>query len=187
MQITTDEISVGQRIRVHKDTHTDEGTIVANIDGTLHFESDPIEIENDGLKFVTRKKYKLANTNWSYSSDDVRASLLFRKWKEVKDFRNKLEEDGCETPYGIFKADPKSVNRLLMAERAGIDLEWTLKDNTSVNLTKPKIKAVLVCIMRFLDANNTIAQQIRREIDNADDLSNIDVRNRWIFYSKSIT
>lgn len=75
---------------------------------------------------------------------DVKASKI----AELKSARDKAEQAPVQTEKGFFDVDDKSITRIsntiLVLEKTGLTLEWTLADNTVVEVTSIDLQNVII-------------------------------------------
>src|SRR5690606_13471226 len=78
--------------------------------------------------------------------DEIKA----HKWAEIKSRSDSLEFGGFEFEDGIYDSDQVSQSRIMGAAVAGVDQVWTLKDNTTVNLTASQLQQLYAALQAHI-------------------------------------
>ena len=78
--------------------------------------------------------------------DEIKA----QKWAEIKSQRDQLEFGGFEFEGNIYDSDQVSQGRIMGAAAAGIDQVWTLRDNTTVNLTASQLQQLYAALQAHI-------------------------------------
>ncbi|WP_151790194.1 DUF4376 domain-containing protein [Acinetobacter junii] len=80
------------------------------------------------------------------SLDEIKA----QKWAEIKSQRDQLEFGGFEFEDNIYDSDQVSQGRIMGAAAAGIDQVWTVRDNTTVNLTASQLQQLYAALQAHI-------------------------------------
>lgn len=78
--------------------------------------------------------------------DEIKA----QKWAEIKSERDQLEFGGFEFEDNIYDSDQVSQGRIMGAAAAGIDQVWTVRDNTTVNLTASQLQQLYAALQAHI-------------------------------------
>lgn len=96
--------------------------------------------------------------------DEIKA----QKWAEIKSQRNQLEFGGFEFEDNIYDSDQVSQGRITGAAAAGIDQVWTLRDNTTVNLTASQLQQLYAALQAHIASVHERGRIARQLIFNAE-------------------
>lgn len=80
------------------------------------------------------------------SLDEIKA----QKWAEIKYGRDSLEFGGFEFEGGVYDSDQASQGRIMVAAVAGVDQVWTVRDNTTVNLTASQLQQLYAALQAHI-------------------------------------
>lgn len=72
------------------------------------------------------------------------------KWTEIKFERDQLEFSGFEFEGNTYDSDQVSQGRIMGAAAAGIDQVWTVRDNTTVNLTASQLQQLYAALQAHI-------------------------------------
>lgn len=92
------------------------------------------------------------------SLDEIKA----QKWEEIKSQRDQIEFGGFEFENKLYDSDPNSQLRIATAALLGVSVEWTLKDNSVVNLSSDQLidlKTALAVHINNIHERGRIARQ----------------------------
>lgn len=84
------------------------------------------------------------------------------KWEDIKQQRDQFEFGGFEFENNIFDSDSNSQLRIATAALLGVSVEWTLKDNSVVNLSPDQLielKTALAVHINNIHERGRIARQ----------------------------
>lgn len=96
------------------------------------------------------------------------------KWSEIKSQRDVLEASGFEFEGNIYDSDLASQGRITAAAALGVDVEWTLQDNTTVWLDHTKLGQLQVALAAHVTSAHTRGRAARIAIEQATTLSEVD-------------
>ena len=106
--------------------------------------------------------------------DEIKA----QKWTEIKYERDRLEFGGFEFDGGIYDSDQVSQGRIMGAAAAGLDQIWTLRDNTTVNLTASQLQQLYAALQAHIASvheRGRIARQLIFEAETQDQVEAIQL------------
>ena len=106
--------------------------------------------------------------------DEIKA----QKWVEIKAMRDQLEFGGFEFEGGIYDSDQVSQGRIMGAAAAGLDQVWTLRDNTTVNLTASQLQQLYAALQAHIanaHERGRIARQLIHEAETKDQVEAINL------------
>ncbi|EMN3699016.1 DUF4376 domain-containing protein [Acinetobacter baumannii] len=92
------------------------------------------------------------------SLEEVKA----QQWEVIKAERNQYEFGGFEFENKLYDSDPNSQLRIATAALLGVSVEWTLKDNSVVNLSPDQLidlKTALAVHINNIHERGRIARQ----------------------------
>lgn len=72
------------------------------------------------------------------------------KWEAIKLERSKAEFGGFAFDGNIYDSDQVSQGRIMGAAATGIDQVWTLRDNTTVNLTASQLQQLYAALQAHI-------------------------------------
>jgi len=101
-----------------------------------------------------------------------------QKWAEIKSERDQLEFGGFEFDGGIYDSDQVSQGRIMGAAAAGLDQVWTLKDNTTVNLTASQLQQLYAALQAHIASvheRGRIARQLIHEAETKEQVEEINL------------
>lgn len=102
--------------------------------------------------------------------DQARAA----QWVKVRDDRNAEERGGFTHPvYGRVDTDVESIIRMDRAAAAGLSTEWTLANNTGVQVTPAILDEILNAITAWADTLHAKGRVLREAIKRAETLEDI--------------
>ena len=96
------------------------------------------------------------------------------KWADLKAERDTSELGGFTYNGMVFDSDQTSQGRLLGASIAGIDVLWTLQDNSQVLLTPAEIKEVYTQLQIHVIQTHARGTVAREKLDKAATLEEVD-------------
>lgn len=103
------------------------------------------------------------------SSDQIKD----QKWSEVKAERETAEYGGFSFLGNIFDSDIISQSRIITASELGVDVEWTLKDNSIVLLNVEQLKGLRFALAQHVlscHERSRIARQLIYESENIEQI-----------------
>jgi len=106
--------------------------------------------------------------------DEIKA----QKWVEIKSQRNQLEFGGFEFEDNIYDSDQVSQGRIMGAAVAGIDQVWTLRDNTTVNLTASQLQQLYAALQEHIASvheRGRIARQLIFDAETKDQVEAVQL------------
>lgn len=89
------------------------------------------------------------------------------KWNQIKLQRNRLEFGGFEFEGNTFDSDIPSQSRIATATSLGFEVEWTTKDNSSVELSSDQLKSLQIALARHVNDLHEKARKVRAKIAEA--------------------
>lgn len=107
------------------------------------------------------------------------------RWGDVKAIRQRAENAGCVTPWGIVQTDSESQSRIASAAlsaflaQVGYQRVWTFADNTTHTLGADDLKALNGLVQSHVEACRTRARELRTAIYASNDPSSIDINTGW--------
>ena len=104
------------------------------------------------------------------SLDDLKA----QKWAEIKAMRDQLEFGGFEFEDGIYDSDQVSQGRIMGAAVAGIDQIWTLKDNTTVELSASQLQQLYAALQVHIASVHERGRIARQLIFDAETIEQVE-------------
>ena len=96
--------------------------------------------------------------------DEIKA----QKWAEIKSQRDQIEFGGFEFDGGIYDSDQVSQGRIMGAAAAGLDQIWTLRDNTTVNLTASQLQQLYAALQAHIASVHERGRIARLAIESAE-------------------
>ncbi|TCL35659.1 uncharacterized protein DUF4376 [Anaerospora hongkongensis] len=111
--------------------------------------------------------------------------LKERKWGEIKEKRDRLEQSGVPYLGKVLDSDTVSVQRIAIAVQAAqaaiaaeqpFTLEWTMQDNTAVEMDAVQVVGMSVALAHYSDSLHQTARGIREQIEaatTAEELANV--------------
>ena len=84
------------------------------------------------------------------------------KWEQIKQIRDQYEFGGFEFENKLYDSDSNSQLRIATAALLGVPVEWTLKDNSVVNLSPDQLidlKTALAVHINNIHERGRIARQ----------------------------
>ena len=106
--------------------------------------------------------------------DEIKA----QKWAEIKSERDQLEFGGFEFEDNIYDSDQVSQGRIMGAAAAGIDQVWTVRDNTTVNLTASQLQQLYAALQAHIASvheRGRIARQLIFEAETKEQVEAIQL------------
>lgn len=124
---------------------------------------EEIVMQGDGSGYCLKSEYHLPLAN-----------VVETKLAELKSTRDELEVLDIETPYGVFDYDEKSRERINAAIIAlevseGTTIEWTLADNTNVELSAIDLKNVIALVAQRSNILHTKYRECKDAIADISD------------------
>lgn len=104
------------------------------------------------------------------SLDEIKA----QRWAEIKSQRDRLEFGGFEFDGGIYDSDQVSQGRIMGAAAAGLDQIWTLRDNTTVNLTASQLQQLYAALQAHIASVHERGRIARQLIFDAETKEQIE-------------
>lgn len=101
-----------------------------------------------------------------------------QKWAEIKSGRDQLEFGGFEFEGGIYDSDQVSQGRIMGAAVAGVDQIWTLKDNTTFNLTASQLQQLYAALQAHIASvheRGRIARQLIYEAETKEQVEAVNL------------
>ncbi|QPF33279.1 DUF4376 domain-containing protein [Acinetobacter lwoffii] len=105
--------------------------------------------------------------------DEIKA----QKWAEIKAMRDRLEFGGFEFDGGIYDSDQVSQGRIMGAAAAGLDQVWTLRDNTTVNLTASQLQQLYAALQAHIASVHERGRVARQLIFEAETKEQVEAVN----------
>lgn len=108
------------------------------------------------------------------SLDEIKA----QKWVEIKQQRDHLEFGGFEFEGNIYDSDQVSQGRIMGAAVAGIDLVWTLADNTTVELSTSQLQQLYIALQAHIASvheRGRIARQLIFEAETKEQVEAVQL------------
>jgi len=101
--------------------------------------------------------------------EDVTPLYVVRKdkWKLIKDERDVLESSGFEYKGVIFDSDANSQTKLLNFITMGLPVTWTLKDNSTIDLTVEDLNALKGVLANHITSLHERSRIAREKIEQA--------------------
>lgn len=93
--------------------------------------------------------------------------LKKHKWDLIKDQRDLLESSGFEYKGVLFDSDPNSQTKLLNFITMGIPVTWTLKDNSTIDLTIEDLNNLKVVLANHITSVHERSRLAREKIEQA--------------------
>jgi hypothetical protein len=171
-------IDIGEQVRVRDGTDEPmRGTMAwrqwksRNIDGTLVAREGGIaQVDaGDGVILHVPDKYVTVQ-RLVPTLDDLKEA----KWAEIKEARDVCIASGVETPKGRIDSGDTSQLRLARAAIAGVDVDWTMEDNSVVAHTAAEIAAADLLVTQHVTQCHATATDLRSEIMSATTAEEID-------------
>lgn len=106
--------------------------------------------------------------------DEIKA----QKWAEIKAMRDQLEFGGFEFEGDIYDSDQASQGRIMGAAVAGIDQIWTLKDNTTVELSASQLQQLYAALQAHIASvheRGRIARQLTFDAETKEQVEEINL------------
>lgn len=104
------------------------------------------------------------------SLDQVKAD----KWALVKSERDAIEVSGFEYDGNIYDSDTISQSRIIAAAQLGVPTVWTLKDNTTIELTAQQLKELSQSLALHITSLHERARIARQLINQAENIEQIE-------------
>ncbi|MDH1005662.1 DUF4376 domain-containing protein [Acinetobacter junii] len=101
-----------------------------------------------------------------------------QKWSEIKSERDQLEFGGFEFEDNIYDSDQVSQGRIMGAAAAGIDQVWTVRDNTTVNLTALQLQQLYAALQTHIAGvheRGRIARQLILEAETKEQVEAVQL------------
>ncbi|WP_336023501.1 DUF4376 domain-containing protein [Acinetobacter lwoffii] len=105
--------------------------------------------------------------------DEIKA----QKWAEIKAQRDQLEFGSFEFESNIYDSDQVSQSRIMGAAAAGIDQVWTLRDNTTVNLTASQLQQLYAALQAHIASVHERGRIARQLIFEAETKEQVEAVN----------
>jgi len=99
-----------------------------------------------------------------------------QKWSEIKIDRDTAEYGGFSFLNLTFDSDITSQSRIISASDLGVDVEWTLKDNSIVLLDAEQLKALKTALAQHVSnchEKGRIARQLIYEAETVEQINSI--------------
>ncbi|EPA2504286.1 DUF4376 domain-containing protein [Acinetobacter baumannii] len=87
-----------------------------------------------------------------------------QKWLEIKQMRETTEFGGFIFEGNKFDSDEKAQSRIIAASALGVDVEWTLFDNSVVTLSGDKLKLLKQALAEHVSMCHSRSRQARERI-----------------------
>ena len=101
-------------------------------------------------------------------------SYKLKKWESIKLARDSLEFGGFNWNGYIFDSDPLSQGRLIGAAMLGTDIVWTLKDNSTVELTGTELTEVSLGLQQYVASLHERSRIARTSIESATTIDEVN-------------
>lgn len=121
---------------------------------------------------VEGMKFNYDTLSWfdSTSLDEAKAN----KWAAIKAQRDALEFGGFNWNGYIFDSDPLSQGRLIGAAMLGTGIVWTLKDNSTVELTGTELTEVSLGLQQYVASLHERGRIARASIESATTIDEVN-------------
>ncbi|MEN8272986.1 DUF4376 domain-containing protein [Acinetobacter seifertii] len=106
----------------------------------------------------------------SRSLEEVKA----QKWNEIKQMRDIREFGGFEYGGNWFDSDIKSQSRIATAAMLGVNVEWTLKDNSTINLNPDQLIELRTALANHINNTHELGRIARAKIAEASTKEEVD-------------
>ena len=110
--------------------------------------------------------------SWEMAQESLE-DLKVRKWGQIKEARNDAEYGGFTLAEMTFDSDPISQSKIQGAVQLALlapdtfTIDWTLKDNTVLTITKPVLLAVGIALGQHVQQVYGRGRELRTQIDSA--------------------
>lgn len=96
------------------------------------------------------------------------------KWEELKNQRQELEDAGFEYKDCIFDSDLNSQTRILNAISLGIPVSWTLKDNSTIDLSVEDLNNLKIVLSTHITSIHERSRTAREKLDSATTIEEVN-------------
>lgn len=99
-----------------------------------------------------------------------------QKWSEVKAERDAAEYGGFSFLNFTFDSDITSQSRIISASDLGVDVEWTLKDNSIVLLDSEQLRGLRIALAQHVSnchSRSRIARQLIYDSERIEQIESI--------------
>ncbi|HGH3636715.1 TPA: DUF4376 domain-containing protein [Acinetobacter baumannii] len=138
--------------------HIKEMQVDMHDKNVLHYLDENLNVVT--IPVVPEKKFDYVSKTWidSRTIDEAKQ----QKWEQIKQMRDHYEFGGFEFENKLYDSDPNSQLRIATAALLGVSVEWTLKDNSVVNLSPDQLidlKTALAVHINNIHERGRIARQ----------------------------
>ena len=106
--------------------------------------------------------------------DEIKA----QKWDEIKSQRDRLEFGGFEFEGNVYDSDQVSQGRIMGAAIAGVGQDWTLADNTTVELNAMQLQQLYAALQAHIASvheRGRIARQLIYDAETKEEVEAIQL------------
>ncbi|NAS06224.1 DUF4376 domain-containing protein [Acinetobacter haemolyticus] len=96
------------------------------------------------------------------------------KWALVKSERDAIEVSGFEYDGNIYDSDTISQSRIIAAAQLGVPTVWTLKDNSTIELTAQQLNELSQSLALHITSLHERARIARQLINQAENIEQIE-------------
>lgn len=97
-----------------------------------------------------------------------------QKWLEVKQQRETTEFGGFSFNGYKFDSDEKAQSRIIAASALGVEVEWTLFDNTVISLTGEQLQLLRQALAEHVSMCHSRSRQARERISCAESIDELE-------------
>ncbi|WP_436897666.1 DUF4376 domain-containing protein [Acinetobacter gyllenbergii] len=100
-----------------------------------------------------------------------------QKWLEIKQMRETTEFGGFTFEEYKFDSDEKAQSRIIAASALGVNVDWTLFDNSVISLSREKLQLLKQALAEHVSMCHSRSRQARERIilaESIDDLEEIN-------------
>lgn len=133
----------------------------------------------DGENFIPipNKPNEFSEFNYETKQwEDFRTLDMFKKskWEELKNQRQELEDAGFEYKDCIFDSDLNSQTRILNAISLGIPVSWTLKNNSTIDLSVEDLNNLKIVLSTHITSIHERSRTAREKLDSATTIEEVN-------------
>lgn len=116
--------------------------------------------------------FNCASRTWvdNKTLDDAKAE----KWASIKEERDEIEFGGFEFKGNVYDSDAFSQNRIIVAAQLGAPAVWTLKDNSTIELTAQQLNELSQSLALHITSLHERARIARHLINEAETIEQIE-------------